>query len=82
MSVSHSPCAVCLRLGDRHLENILLDTSNGAAVHVDFGCLFNKGETLPEKELVPFRLSPNVRLIIFALIFCVYCTAIEIPALF
>jgi phosphatidylinositol kinase/protein kinase (PI-3 family) len=49
------------RLGDRHLENILLNTSNGAIMHVDFGCLFNKGEELKEKELVPFRLTPNVR---------------------
>ena len=29
-------------LGDRHGENILLDSSNGDVVHVDFNCLFNK----------------------------------------
>lgn len=28
------------RLGDRHGENILLDTTNGDVVHVDFNCLF------------------------------------------
>lgn len=27
-------------LGDRHGENILLDTTNGDCVHVDFNCLF------------------------------------------
>jgi phosphatidylinositol kinase/protein kinase (PI-3 family) len=31
-----------LGLGDRHSENILLDATSGAAVHVDFNCLFEK----------------------------------------
>lgn len=35
-----------LGLGDRHLENIMLDIHSGEAVHVDFNCLFNKGESL------------------------------------
>ena len=30
------------RLGDRHLENILLDENTGDAIHVDFNCLFDK----------------------------------------
>jgi serine/threonine-protein kinase ATR len=47
-------------LGDRHGENILLDTSSGEAVHVDFDCLFWKGEKLETPELVPFRLTPNI----------------------
>lgn len=29
-------------LGDRHLENILMDVSSGDAIHVDFNCLFEK----------------------------------------
>lgn len=29
-------------LGDRHLENILLDVVSGDVVHVDFNCLFEK----------------------------------------
>lgn len=32
----------CIRLGDRHGENILLDEHSGDAVHVDFNCLFEK----------------------------------------
>lgn len=32
-----------LGLGDRHGENILLDSTCGDVVHVDFNCLFNKG---------------------------------------
>lgn len=31
-----------LSLGDRHLENILLDENTGDAIHVDFNCLFEK----------------------------------------
>jgi phosphatidylinositol kinase/protein kinase (PI-3 family) len=33
-------------LGDRHLENILFDTFSGEVVHVDFNCLYHKGESL------------------------------------
>lgn len=53
-----------LGLGDRHGENVLLDSNNGETVHVDFDCIFNKGESeiytegYPEK--VPFRLTPNM----------------------
>eukprot|EP00058_Branchiostoma_floridae_P009059 XP_002594547.1 hypothetical protein BRAFLDRAFT_104468 [Branchiostoma floridae] len=46
-----------LGLGDRHGENILFDSTNGDCVHVDFNCLFNKGETFDWPELVPFRLN-------------------------
>ena len=49
-----------LGLGDRHGENILLDTTSGDTVHVDFGCLFDKGLTLQVPEMVPFRLTQNV----------------------
>ncbi|OEH74707.1 fatc domain-containing protein [Cyclospora cayetanensis] len=47
-------------LGDRHCENILLDLKSGAALHVDFDCLFDKGQTLPFPEVVPFRLTQNI----------------------
>lgn len=47
-------------LGDRHCENILLDTATGELVHVDFNCLFNKGETFMWPERVPFRLTHNM----------------------
>ncbi|KAG2115849.1 uncharacterized protein F5147DRAFT_751291 [Suillus discolor] len=49
-----------LGLGDRHCENILLDTNNGDVVHVDFNCLFEKGKTLETPERVPFRLTQNL----------------------
>lgn len=46
-------------LGDRHGENILLDTESGRMVHVDFDCLFGKGMLLERPETVPFRLTQN-----------------------
>ncbi|KAJ8680180.1 hypothetical protein QAD02_015967 [Eretmocerus hayati] len=49
-----------LGLGDRHGENILIDSKSGDCVHVDFNCLFNKGETLDVPEMVPFRLTHNM----------------------
>ena len=47
-------------LGDRHTENVLLDTTSGECVHVDFDCIFSKGLTLARPEIVPFRLTPNL----------------------
>ena len=35
-----------LGLGDRHLDNILLNFSTGEVVHIDYGVCFGKGETL------------------------------------
>ncbi|KAF8076761.1 hypothetical protein FPV67DRAFT_1472577 [Lyophyllum atratum] len=49
-----------LGLGDRHCENILLDSITGDVVHVDFNCLFEKGKTLETPERVPFRLTQNM----------------------
>lgn len=46
-----------LGLGDRHGENILLDSGTGDCVHVDFSCLFDKGLQLEKPEMVPFRLT-------------------------
>jgi serine/threonine-protein kinase ATR len=47
-------------LGDRHGENILIDTENAECIHVDFDCLFDKGLSLARPEIVPFRLTPNM----------------------
>ncbi len=49
-----------LGLGDRHGENILYDSTTGDCVHVDFNCLFNKGQTFEYPERVPFRLTRNM----------------------
>ena len=47
-------------LGDRHAENVLIDTETGDVVHVDFSILFDKGLSLAVPEVVRFRLTPNV----------------------
>ncbi|XP_076757525.1 serine/threonine-protein kinase ATR [Xylocopa sonorina] len=49
-----------LGLGDRHGENILFDSKCGDCVHVDFNCLFNRGELFEWAERVPFRLTHNM----------------------
>ena len=43
----------CERLGDRHLENILLDTITGGVVHVDFNCLFEKVSSYRDAVFMP-----------------------------
>ncbi|TKR93718.1 hypothetical protein L596_008126 [Steinernema carpocapsae] len=47
-------------LGDRHLDNILVNLSTGNVVHIDYNVCFEKGRTLRVPESVPFRLSGNV----------------------
>ena len=49
-----------LGLGDRHGENISLETRSGGVFHVDFNCLFEKGLTFDKPEMVPFRLTHNM----------------------
>jgi DNA-binding transcriptional regulator YhcF (GntR family) len=50
-----------LGLGDRHLENLLLDNNTGGIVQIDFGICFGMGSSmLPVPELLPFRLSPQL----------------------
>ena len=46
-------------LGDRHLDNILIDLKTGNLLHVDLSVAFGKGlYGLRVPEVVPFRLSP------------------------
>lgn len=49
-----------LGLGDRHCQNILLDTSTGEVVHIDLGVAFEAGRILPKPETVPFRLTRDI----------------------
>ncbi|CAN6647144.1 hypothetical protein TRVA0_022S00914 [Trichomonascus vanleenenianus] len=49
-----------LGVGDRHCNNILLDTQNGDVVHIDLGIAFDQGKMLPVPETIPFRLSRDV----------------------
>jgi DNA-dependent protein kinase catalytic subunit len=66
-SFARSLAATCvtgylLGVGDRHLENLLLDTTSGALVPIDFGTCFGIGASLlPVPELIPFRLTATLR---------------------
>uniref|UniRef100_A0A915JTJ2 Non-specific serine/threonine protein kinase n=1 Tax=Romanomermis culicivorax TaxID=13658 RepID=A0A915JTJ2_ROMCU len=48
-------------LGDRHLDNILVDFHEGNVVHIDYNVCFDKGKQLRVPETVPFRLTPNIQ---------------------
>ncbi|KAG2383045.1 hypothetical protein C9374_005012 [Naegleria lovaniensis] len=53
-----SICSYILGIGDRHLENFLVDYSSGSLIGIDFGHAFGSAtEILPVPELVPFRLT-------------------------
>lgn len=47
-------------LGDRHLDNIMIDLSSGDIVHIDYNVCFEKGKTLRVPEKVPFRMTQNL----------------------
>lgn len=47
-------------VGDRHLDNIMMNRQTGMVMHIDFDCMFEKGKTLTIPEIVPFRLTPNL----------------------
>lgn len=48
-------------LGDRHLDNVLVDLTTGEVVHIDYNVCFEKGKTLRVPEKVPFRMTPNIK---------------------
>jgi len=47
-------------VGDRHLQNILIDKTTAELVHIDFGVLFDFGKVLNTPERVPFRLTRDI----------------------
>ncbi|XP_065854905.1 uncharacterized protein [Euphorbia lathyris] len=49
-----------LGLGDRHLDNILVDFCSGDIVHIDYNICFDKGQRLKVPEIVPFRLTQMI----------------------
>lgn len=54
---SGSVLCYVLGIGDRHLDNILLDMGTAEAVNVDFNLCFGTGEKLKVPEIVPFRMT-------------------------
>lgn len=51
-----------LGLGDRHLDNILIDFCSGDVVHIDYNVCFDKGQRLKIPEIVPFRLTQIIEI--------------------
>ncbi|CAG7830448.1 unnamed protein product [Allacma fusca] len=49
-----------LGLGDRHVQNILIDKSTAEVIHIDFGVAFDQGKLLPTPETIPFRLTRDI----------------------
>lgn len=49
-----------LGLGDRHLDNILMDFCSGDVIHIDYNVCFDKGKRLKIPEIVPFRLTQTI----------------------
>ncbi|XP_066438184.1 serine-protein kinase ATM [Eleutherodactylus coqui] len=47
-------------LGDRHVQNILIDEETAELVHIDLGVAFEQGKILPTPETVPFRLTRDI----------------------
>ncbi|KAJ1956091.1 U4/U6 x U5 tri-snRNP complex Sm snRNP core protein Smg1 [Linderina pennispora] len=47
-----------LGLGDRHLDNLLVDVSRGQLVSIDFNVCFDFGGISRVPEQVPFRMTP------------------------
>lgn len=58
--VTSSIVGYVLGLGDRHLNNILIDRATGEPIHIDLGVAFDQGRLLPIPELVPFRLTRDM----------------------
>ncbi|CAG0882902.1 unnamed protein product [Darwinula stevensoni] len=48
-------------LGDRHLDNLLVDLTTGQVVHIDYNVCFEKGKHLRIPEKVPFRMTQNIQ---------------------
>lgn len=49
-----------LGIGDRHVNNILIDKTSAEVIHIDFGIAFERGKILPTPEQVPFRLTRDM----------------------
>lgn len=43
-------------LGDRHLDNVLIDMTTGEVVHIDYNVCFEKGQDIKSVQFLRLRL--------------------------
>jgi ataxia telangiectasia mutated family protein len=60
LSAANSMVGYVLGIGDRHLNNVLIDKQTGDVIHIDLGIAFEQGKALGRPEKVPFRLTPAI----------------------
>lgn len=64
LCISHAALSAVhwvLGIGDRHLNNLMVDQRTGAVVGIDFGHAFGTAVTaLAIPELIPFRLTEQL----------------------
>ena len=48
-------------LGDRHLDNLLVNLNTGEVAHIDYNICFEKGQNLRVPERIPFRMTQNLQ---------------------
>ena len=54
---ANSMLGYAVGLGDRHLQNILLDVTTAEVIHIDLNLIFDQAKRLRIPEQVPFRLT-------------------------
>ncbi|ELU13193.1 hypothetical protein CAPTEDRAFT_149364 [Capitella teleta] len=57
---TNSMVGYILGLGDRHVQNILIDETSAEMINIDLGIAFEQGKILPTPETVPFRLTRDI----------------------
>ncbi|GLD93032.1 hypothetical protein PINS_up001624 [Pythium insidiosum] len=58
-------CSYLLGIGDRHMDNFLLDHRSGRVIGIDFGISFGAGASvLPVPELIPFRFTRQMQTVL------------------
>ena len=60
-AATNSMVGYVVGLGDRHLDNVLLDLSSGELLHIDYNVCFEKGLRLRVAESVPFRMTHTMQ---------------------
>lgn len=55
-----------LGLGDRHLDNLLIDRVSAEVVHIDYDVCFEKGTNSRIPEVVPFRMTRTMQVRVYS----------------